>query len=169
MTKELQDKLFAKYDKMFGDRSKPMSETCMCWGIECGDGWYHILDRMCEKLAHIQEEYDVTVIFDQIKEKFGTLRAYHHEKFGKRWTKKGEWKSWKLDGKSEIEYVSLEWRHYGELVPAAENVSRMIEEIIRVADEMTSITCEKCGMTGATPNKNGWIVTLCDKCKKEKA
>ena len=168
MTKELQEKLFTKYDKMFRDRSKPMSETCMCWGCSCDDGWYHILDHMCAQLEHLREEYDVVVIFDQIKEKFGTLRIYHHEEYGDRWTKEGEWKDWKIDDKSEIEYSSLGWRHSGKMVSAAQHVSDQIEEVIRVTDMMSHITCEKCGMTGATQTEGGWITTLCDNCKQKK-
>ena len=41
MKAELQQQIFAKYPKMFGDRTKPMTETCMCWGLEVGDGWYN--------------------------------------------------------------------------------------------------------------------------------
>ena len=77
MKKELQNKLFNKYPKIFRQKDLPMTETCMCWGIECGDGWYDILDRLCQR---IQDYVDKTgcpqVEATQVKEKFGTLRFY---------------------------------------------------------------------------------------------
>jgi hypothetical protein len=47
MNKELQDKLFAKYPKIFRQKDLSMQETCMCWGISVGDGWYNLLDQLC--------------------------------------------------------------------------------------------------------------------------
>ncbi len=79
MNKELQNKLYNKYPKIFRQKNLPMTQTCMCWGLECGDGWYDILDRLCEK---IQNYVDATgcsqVEASQVKEKFGTLRFYTH-------------------------------------------------------------------------------------------
>jgi hypothetical protein len=91
MKAELQQKLFDKYPIIFGDRTKPMSETCMCWGLDCGDGWYHLIDNMCKELMHISEKYDITVVADQVKEKYGTLRFYNHIQLGNRWTYHPRW------------------------------------------------------------------------------
>ena len=43
----------------------------MCFGIAVNDGWYDIIDKMCEKLDMMGK-----VEFLQIKEKFGQLRVY---------------------------------------------------------------------------------------------
>jgi len=71
MKKELQDKLFAKYPAIFAQRHLPPQQTCMCFGIECGDGWYGIIDFLCHRLQQNGE----CVAF-QVKEKFGGLRFY---------------------------------------------------------------------------------------------
>ena len=47
MESELEKKLFDKHLKIFGQKDLPMSQTCMCWGIDCGDGWYWIMDMLC--------------------------------------------------------------------------------------------------------------------------
>jgi len=44
----------------------------MHWGISTGDGWFHIIDQLCERLMQL----DHPVEFAQIKEKFGLLRVY---------------------------------------------------------------------------------------------
>ncbi len=82
MKKELQEKLFTKYPKIFIEKDLPMTHTCMCWGIETGDGWYDLLDLLCGRLqsmtdwnAHLPKKFPQTVA-TQVKEKFGTLRFY---------------------------------------------------------------------------------------------
>lgn len=71
MRKDLQDKLYAKYPGLFAQKDLPMTETGMCWGVECGDGWFKIIDEACEELSKLQG-----IQFSQVKEKFGGLRLY---------------------------------------------------------------------------------------------
>ncbi len=84
MKEELQKKLF-EYP-MFVEHTKSCTETCMCWGIETDDGWYHLLNSMCQQLLVLQEKYRIKVIFDQVKEKLGTLRVYWHLEYEEGWT-----------------------------------------------------------------------------------
>ena len=46
MTKELQEKLFNKYPKIFRQKDLSMMETCMCWGIDTDEGWFFLLDQL---------------------------------------------------------------------------------------------------------------------------
>ena len=55
--------LLNKYPKLFGE---------MAFGIECGDGWFDLIDKLCEDITKADPE----VIALQVKEKFGTLRFY---------------------------------------------------------------------------------------------
>ena len=64
--------LYDKYPELFGQKDLSMQETCMCWGIDCGNGWFEILDQMCKELQALKQPLQ----FTQIKEKFGTLRVY---------------------------------------------------------------------------------------------
>ena len=52
MNEENTKYLFEKYPKIFVNKDKSMEESCMCWGFECGDGWFKILDLMCGKIQH---------------------------------------------------------------------------------------------------------------------
>jgi hypothetical protein len=82
MREELDNKLCEKYPKIFADRNRPMTETCMCWGFECGDGWFNIIDQLCSNIQHHIDWKNRTegkvaqVVAEQVKEKFGTLRFY---------------------------------------------------------------------------------------------
>lgn len=81
-TKALQD----KYPKIFGT-SDP-SEPYTLYGIECGDGWYDLLDVLCRNIqGHIdikiknlktdEEKEALQINANQIKQKYGTLRYYY--------------------------------------------------------------------------------------------
>lgn len=68
--------LVDKYPKLFKQKSLDMTQTAMCWGIECGSGWYSILDCLCESIQNYADTINCDIEFTQIKEKFGSLRVY---------------------------------------------------------------------------------------------
>ena len=77
MKKELQDKLFEKYPKIFRQKDLSMQETCMCWGIECSEGWFKLIDNLCSLLQFdIDHNKYPQIEAVQVKEKYGTLRFY---------------------------------------------------------------------------------------------
>ena len=132
MKQELDKLLCEKYPKMMVNRNKPMQETCMCWGFECGDGWYNILDQLMSNIQHhidwnnknfekgyTQYKQVPQVTLDQVKEKFGTLRFYY-------------------TGGDDV-----------------------IDGMVRMAESMSGVTCEQCGSPGTTGGQ-GWITTLCE-------
>ena len=83
MKRELDEYLCKVYPKIMVNRDKDMTETCMCWGFECGDGWFQILNQLMGNIQnHIdwqnrEKEVVRQVTLDQVKEKFGTLRFYY--------------------------------------------------------------------------------------------
>ena len=83
MRKELDEALCKKYPEIFRDRHGDMRTTAMCWGFECGDGWYHIIDAACAQIENhlynkrVNAEKFHPVIATQVKEKYGTLRFYY--------------------------------------------------------------------------------------------
>lgn len=74
MKKELDDLLCQKYPKLFSDRHAHMSVTCMCWGFQCEDGWFDLIDRLCDKIDKYATEHKLDVVISQVKEKYGSLR-----------------------------------------------------------------------------------------------
>ena len=74
MSPHLEEQLQRDYPEMFQELYGDMSVTCMAFGLECSDGWYDILVSLCRQ---IKENKDESVIFNQIKEKWGTLTIYH--------------------------------------------------------------------------------------------
>lgn len=84
MKPELQQKLYKNYPKIFKQKDDDKTKTAMCWGISCGDGWYDILNVLCENIQnHLKnknrdkpEEEHLICEAVQVKEKFGGLCFY---------------------------------------------------------------------------------------------
>ncbi|MFC3693244.1 hypothetical protein ACFOWB_13555 [Chenggangzhangella methanolivorans] len=47
------------------------------FGFECLGGWRFLLREMCKRIMLLAPEDREWTMFSQVKEKFGTLRAYH--------------------------------------------------------------------------------------------
>jgi hypothetical protein len=83
MKQELDEYLCKVYPKIMVNRDRPMTETAICWGFECGDGWFQILNQLMGNIQHYIDwknkdgEVVSQVVLDQVKEKFGTLRFYY--------------------------------------------------------------------------------------------
>ena len=172
MKEELNDKLIKKYPKLFTDHDKGPTETLMCFGCDCGDGWYNLLDQlfgyittlMERKLAvdyteeykklHKGEENYYTehcvykflppqIILTQVKEKYGTLRVYHHSMF---------------DDIPENIWANLDLK---EFYRQMKEYDSKIEHAIDFAEYLSSITCDVTGGEGKLYT-HGWYRVLSD-------
>lgn len=86
MNQELTNKLYEKYPEIFQQKNLAPNETCMCWGIECGDGWYMLIKELCSTLQWDTDNNNRVgkdgvepypqIVAVQVKEKFGGLRFY---------------------------------------------------------------------------------------------
>jgi hypothetical protein len=148
MSPELDTNLCKKYPEIFSDRNSDMSKTAMCWGFECGDGWYPLIDTLCASLIgrvrylrsltdseyvksfstekmesfnrDLAEAESSIPVAVQVKEKFGGLRFY-------------------VDSANDEQYA-----------------------IIGFAESMSYRICEECGTMHDTKLYNlGWMRTLC--------
>jgi hypothetical protein len=136
MNDELQNKLYEKYPQLFVNKDKTPMQSCMCFGIETGEGWYEILSSLCWMIKQYEDsiiwqtewnqktnpEYKsdyFPVKFDQVKEKYGGLRVY-------------------FSGGDQY-----------------------IEGLVSMAEAMSYKVCDVCGNKGEA-NKQGWISTRCE-------
>lgn len=77
MKRELEEQLASKWPEILRGRDKPPTESLMAFGFEHGDGWYSIVDSLCEVLTdHARETGRESVEATQIKQKMSTLRFY---------------------------------------------------------------------------------------------
>lgn len=86
MKKELEIKLFENYPEIFPEiihaKNNSKKISILPFGFECSDGWYWLIDRMCNHIqAHIDWNQNLNieqVIATQVKEKYGSLRFYYY-------------------------------------------------------------------------------------------
>ena len=82
MTQELDEKLCKDYPKIFADRHADMRTTAMCWGFDCNDGWFWLINNLCKTIQdYIDNNKHLNipqVVATQVKEKFGGLCFYYN-------------------------------------------------------------------------------------------
>lgn len=74
------EKLLNDFPHLFRNFYKSPSETGMCFGFQCRNGWFKIIYNLCENInTHLtklpKDDYN-TFAVDCVKEKFGGLRFY---------------------------------------------------------------------------------------------
>jgi len=158
MKRELDEALCAKYPLIFKDRNADMRTTCMCWGLECGDGWYNIIDILCGLLTSDYRQAESR--YDFIKDKLGQPR----------WVSSKE-----LVTQEQIDEAKAKLEEETLKVPVAVQVKEKFGglrfyvqaatdkhyQYISFAESMSYRTCESCGAAGKTYT-DGWHTTLCD-------
>lgn len=71
------EKLYAAFPQLYRGRCKPQSESSMCWGFDCGDGWYQVLYDLSQELSNYQAAHPtLNLEVVQVKSKFGILRVH---------------------------------------------------------------------------------------------
>jgi hypothetical protein len=75
--KSLEDALYATYASLFRQKDLPATESGMGRGIECSDGWYAILDGLCDAMSvHGRQAGHPSIEIAQVKQKMAGLRIY---------------------------------------------------------------------------------------------
>lgn len=168
MNKELVTRLYNRFPFILCDLYGDPRQTCMAWGIECGDGWYEILDKLFEDItvvcAGTNKEFRAT----QIKEKFGGLRIYYAiNNTGPTYMDEARQKMMtfmfrKNQGK-------LYWKLWRMKQKIKKSVESKIDDLIIEAESKSFRTCEQCGQPARVCQTDfGWYRTLCDSCRVQK-
>ncbi len=75
MRAELESLLYEHYPQIFIYRKLPSMPSCMARGIECGDGWFGLIDALCAEIQWQMDNEDMRPVYaTQVKEKHGSLR-----------------------------------------------------------------------------------------------
>ena len=158
MRKELDEALVAKYPLIFKDRNGDMRTTLMCWGFECGDGWYNIIDVLCGLLTSDYRQAQSR--YDFIKDKVNQPRWASSKDLVTQ-EHIDEAKA-KLDEEVAKVPVAVQIKEkFGGLRFYVQAATDKHYQYISFAESMSYRTCEQCGAPGKTYT-DGWHKTLCD-------
>lgn len=184
MRNELDKLLCEKYPKMMVNRNKPMTETCMCWGFDCGDGWFNILNLLMGNIQHHidwkekQRKWALDYNYMAAQCKAGNFDAFEESMKD---TVSQEYKEKRLEEivagdfrpvPDPIQQVTLDQvkEKFGTLRFYYTGGDEHISGMVRMAESMSGVTCETCGNPGKCGGE-GWVRTSCGPCevKREEA
>lgn len=182
MSPELDAVLCERYPKIFANRYKSMQETCMCWGFECGDGWYSILSNACmliqARVNHLVERRARIIERNEAKAAYyagdnSKMYAYFRVKDT---ANISPWTAERIallacEKEEEVppevsQFVAVQVKEkFGTLRFYYTGGDDVTDGIVRMAEAMSAVTCEVCGNPG-TSNGEGWLRTLCEAHKE---
>lgn len=179
MSPELDQELCEKYPKLFSSRKKSPTESCMFWGFEHGDGWYSIIDQLCDSIQnHIDwrnKSRESAIEFNKMIEdmKKGNMTSFDEytkamDLYWKEERKKDILKQGPRKVPDKVEQVVVEQvkEKFGTLRFYYSGGDEAIDGMVRMAESMSSVMCEECGKPGEQTT-GGWIRTLCEEHRRE--
>lgn len=188
MKTELDDLLCQKYPKIFRDRHADMRTTCMCWGFNCEEGWFNLIDILCQsiqnridgrarerkraikhnKMIEATRAGDMTLFDAYYKDVGGQWKDEYLQKILAKTDDNQEWGSGLRPVRDEIpQVVATQVKEkFGSLRFYFDGGDDEIWAMVGFAEIISGRTCEQCGAPGKTVGK-GWIKTLCSNHYRE--
>jgi hypothetical protein len=154
MNKKLEHALCVKYPEIFRDKNAPMQQTAMFWGFECQDGWYALIDGLCEHLMRPVNQAREAVGHAEIVDSVSDNAAKYRAKLA--------------ELETQIPVAMQVKEKFGTLRFYAYNCNDTQEMIIEFAESLSARICEDCGATQTVKTyREGWHRTLCDACAEK--
>jgi len=168
--------LVKKHPILYKQRNGDMRYTSLCWGFQCGPGWYKIIaelskdldtvlgyDKWYSKLWYLRVVPRVNSIVAFINTKLRSLPTWAQKKdmFGHR-----PWIF--LCYLNEGFQVSDVKEKYGTLRFYMDYSNKaVVDKLIYYAETQSETTCEECGEHGELSGFS-WLNVLCEKHRNEK-
>lgn len=137
---EMEQLLLEKFPILYRNRYGDKMSTCMCWGFEVGEGWSRLIYDLSEKLEFLSNQFNVEIVMDQVKEKFGGARFYLH-----------------VENPHNID---------SEIFKVVSDIAFDLEDYY---EHLSYSICEDCGdRFHVKLRTDGWHRTLCDDCEMKR-
>jgi hypothetical protein len=196
MDKKIANKLIKKYPNLFEvDVSNPTPYSQR--GIECGDGWYPLLDNALrlinnhtknppfveEPLFKLKVAYN-KIFWNRVFAPLGKLiirgiptmyPATESHKYENRWKIYYKWqdifkavpKYVKPNNKLVVRVEQIKEK-FGTLRLSLSGGDSYVYGVVALAESLSFSICEECGANqNVQQNTKGWIKTLCGDCRKK--
>jgi hypothetical protein len=182
MREDLDKALCEKYPTMFKNRNADPRFTRMAWGFECGDGWYNLIDTLCETIQNreqnLERELQYNLNYIKMREAAleGDWRLFdaHYLPGLKNPEKYADWiqtqkthllgdiPEWCRDVEPINHTICEQVKEkFGGLRFYYMNGDEFVHGAVALAERMSYTICEECGVAGKSRG-GGWVRTLCD-------
>jgi len=163
MNQKIDEQLCKKYPKIFAQRGLPMNQTAMCWGFQCGDGWYTLINSLCFLIqAHIDGDEERVTRLNEWRKKHRVLSFLHwvhyplYRAFDRTLPKE-------IRKCNQVEATTVKEK-FGGLRFYVNGGDRATEAYIHFAEFLSNSVCEDCGATIGVTQTSGWVYTRCPSC-----
>lgn len=173
----LQKQIFEKHYKFFDIDSTCKQNMPIELGIECGNGWYFIIDDL---LSTIDDYITYNNKKNVIKSKFLRKTFCRHSKFFIWLDKFNSGRNIKnyifskvvpklKTTNNTIDFKVLQIKEkFGVLTVYTSYEDDVINNVIRYSTKLSSKVCEYCGSTVDVGRTEPWMITCCKKCYDSK-
>lgn len=162
MQKEFDERLCRDYPEIFKDRQGDARKTLMCFGFECGDGWYPLLDFLCRSMMNSSRNAQRKV--DYIREQLTQDPTQWND-----WQKKSYSAEALAEAEKELAQALVDIpvavqvkEKFGGLRFYVSGGTEAHQDMINMVEALSYRVCEECGsMMDTTTYTMGWHSTLC--------
>lgn len=155
MKQESENIFKTKYPKCFEYFSNEDIIPPIFTGINCGDGWYEIVDSLLSEINSYINAKEAKPKQNKQRSFFSFINFFIPSKL-------------KINTKEEpIPHIQITeiTKRFGGLNICYEGGDNYIQGLIKLAEEMSYKTCEQCGSTTNVGITSGIINTICKKCE----
>lgn len=165
MNEELNLKIIEKYPEIF------LFQNFRGRGhfvFECDDGWYNILDILFNEItstikSNNKQYRQLSEAQDMIDNGYRSdVPEYLQNRISSLNNGNGKWPE-----EMDFPVVQQVKEKFGTMRVYVKGWDDRVEDIIRFAESMSAVTCERCGNVGELRG-GGWVKTLCDEHEKER-
>lgn len=154
MDSELERKIYDADPVFFRQKDMDMTQTCMCWGIECGDGWFEPILEFVKKVRILNDRLstmNMCIVASQIKSKWAGFTCY-----------------WDIDALGEGGNAVLSEQQQ----KTVDLCRSIMDDIVRCCEEKCEHTCELCGKYSMDNDEvyacGSWLTVKCLDCAQKK-
>ena len=153
MRVELERKIYEIDPVFFRQKDLDMTQTCMCWGLECGSGWYEPIKELVQKVKMLNDQIaplNMCIVALQIKSKWADFTCY--------------WSVEELDPDKNIELTE-------DQTQMLNTVYSMMKDAVEGCEAKCSRTCEICGKSSFLKRDmlvcGSWLTVKCLDCAQK--
>ena len=154
MRADLTQTLYNDFPDLYWQHTLDSSESSMCRGFGCGDGWYDIIYTLSSEIAAIVASYAEAhaALRNKTNSSKDDIAQTDEEPFDPRMY--------------SAERVQEKWGTLIFDVSRPDDEMDEIGEAIAKAEAKAENTCERCGSEGIMRRDDGWYRVSCDSCEE---
>lgn len=173
MDRELDDRLCKSYSLIFKDRHGDMRNTAMCWGFEIGNGWYSLIDNLCDSLmSPVRDASNKVESMLRIRSKCEPWHEKFLKEYADSYNDEALAKAQKTleEKKAQVPVASQVKQKFGRLRFYTWGATPIDQAKISLAEAMSGSICETCGRFDDAVicyDRAGWVITACPEHAKQ--